>query len=195
MKIAFYSTKPYDRIWFEPMAKEYGYTIEFIDLPFAENTIFLARGYDAVCIFVNDETNAKMIEQLVEIGVKAILLRSAGFNHVDMKAAKDQIKVLRVPAYSPDSVAEFAMGLLLACNRMIHKAYGRTRDFNMNINGFLGTDFCHKNAGVIGTGKIGQAMIRILKGFSMNVLAFDPYPVKGLDVEYVSLEELFEHSA
>lgn len=194
MKIAFYSTKPYDRIWFEPMAETYGHEIHFIELPFMEDTVSLARGYDAVCIFVNDETNASMIDQLVEMNVKAILLRCAGYNHVDMKAAAGKIKVLRVPAYSPDAVAEFAMGLLLSCNRMIHKAYGRTREFNMNINGLLGVDFHGKTAGVIGTGKIGQSMIKILQGFSMQIVAYDPYPNPNLPVEYMSLKDLLSRA-
>ena len=194
MKIAFYSTKPYDRIWFEPMAETYGHEIHFIEIPFMEDTVSLARGYDAVCIFVNDETNAFMIDRLVEMNVKAILLRCAGYNHVDMKAAAGKIKVLRVPAYSPDAVAEFAMGLLLSCNRMIHKAYGRTREFNMNINGLLGVDFHGKTAGVIGTGKIGQSMIRILQGFSMQIVAYDPYPNPNLPVEYMPLKDLLSRS-
>ena len=122
--------------------------------------------------------------------VKAILLRSAGFNHVDVKAAEDKIVVLRVPSYSPEAVAEFAMAMLLTVNRYTHKAYNRTREFNMSLNGLMGVDLYHKTAGIIGTGKIGQAMIRICNGFGMQVLAYDPYPNTKLDVEYVSLEEL-----
>lgn len=194
MKIAFYGTKPYDKIWFEPLGKEYGFDIHFIELPCNEDTIFLAKGYDAICIFVNDHVNARMIDQLYEMKVKAILLRSAGFNHVDIKAAKNKIKVLRVPSYSPAAVAELAMALLLTVNRFTHKAYNRTRDFNMSLNGLMGTDINHKIAGVIGTGKIGQAMIRILKGFETYVLAYDPYPNPDLDVEYVSIEELMRRS-
>ena len=194
MKIAFYGTKPYDRAKFEPMAKEYDFLIHFIDVPCNPETVFLAKGYDAICIFVNDHVDATMIEQLYEMKIKAILLRSAGFNHVDIKAAKDKIPVLRVPGYSPEAVAEYATGLLLSVNRCIHKAFYRTRDFNMNINGFMGTDLFHKTAGVIGTGKIGQAMIRILKGFGMDILAYDPYPNEKLPVEYVPLDELFAQS-
>lgn len=194
MKIAFYGTKPYDKIWFKPMAKEYGFEIRFIDLPCNEETIFLAKGYDAICIFVNDYVNAKMIDQLYEMKVKAILLRSAGFNHVDVKAAEDRIVILRVPSYSPEAVAEFAMSLLLTVNRHTNRAYNRTRDFNMSLNGLMGSDLNHKVAGVIGTGKIGQAMIRILNGFQMQVLAYDPYPAKGLEAEYVSIEELMRKS-
>lgn len=192
MKIAFYSTKPYDRIWFEPLAKEYGFSLHFMEVPCNEETIFMAAGYDAICIFVNDYVNKQMIEKLYEMKVKAILLRSAGYNHVDIKAAEDKIAVLRVPSYSPEAVAEYAAALLLSVNRFTHKAYGRTRDFNMSINGLMGRDLNNKIAGVVGTGKIGQAMIRILEGFGMSILAYDPYPAKGLDVEYVSLEELMQ---
>lgn len=194
MKIAFYGTKPYDRIWFEPMAKDYGFTIRFIELPCNEDTVFLARGYDAVCIFVNDKMTAEMIDELYEMKVKAVLLRSAGFNHVDIRAAAGKIPVLRVPSYSPDAVAEYAMAMLLTVNRFTHKAYGRTRDFNMSINGLMGVDMNHKTAGIVGTGKIGQSMIDICRGFHMHVLAYDPYPNKSLDVEYVPLNELFAKS-
>lgn len=194
MKIAFYGTKPYDKTWFEPLAKDYGFEIRFIELPCSEETVFLAKGYDAICIFVNDYVNAKMIDELYNLKVKAILLRSAGFNHVDVKAAEDKIAVLRVPSYSPEAVAEFAMSLLLTVNRHTNKAYNRTRDFNMSLNGLMGNDLNHKVAGIIGTGKIGQAMIRICNGFSMQVLAYDPYPVKGLEAEYVSVEELMKRS-
>ena len=190
MKIAFFSTKPYDKIWFEPMAKDYGFDIRFFEMPFQEETIMLARGYDAVCIFVNDYVSAQMIQQLYEMKVKAILLRSAGFNHVDVKAAEDKILILRVPSYSPEAVAEFAMGMMLTVNRHTHKAYNRTRDFNMSLNGLMGVDLYRKTAGIVGTGKIGQAMIRICNGFGMRVLAYDPYPNPKLDAEYVSLEEL-----
>ena len=190
MKIAFFSTKPYDRIWVEPMGKEYGFDIRFYQVPFQEETISLARGFDAVCIFVNDYVNADMIQSLYDMHVKAILLRSAGFNNVDVKAAEDKVLVLRVPSYSPEAVAEFAMGMLLTVNRYTHKAYNRTRDFNMSLNGLMGVDLYHKVAGIIGTGKIGQAMIRICNGFGMQVLAYDPYPNPKLDVEYVSLDEI-----
>lgn len=194
MRIAFFSTKPYDRIWFEPMGKDYGYDMHFIEAPFNEETVTLADGHDAVCIFVNDSVTAGMIDRMCEMGIKALLLRSAGFNHVDIHAAKGRIPVLRVPSYSPEAVAEYAMAMLLTVNRYTHKAYNRTRDFNMNINGFIGTDLNHKVAGVVGTGKIGQAMIRIFKGFNMQVLAYDPYPNPNLDVRYVGLEELMEKS-
>lgn len=191
MKIAFYGTKPYDRIWFEPMGKDYGFDIHFIEAACNQETIFMAKGYDAICIFVNDYVDAKMIDALYEMKVKAVLLRSAGYNNVDVKAAEDKIVILRVPSYSPEAVAEFSMALLLTVNRLTHKAYNRTREFNMSLNGLMGMDLYEKTAGVIGTGKIGQAMIRILNGFQAHVLCYDPYPAEGLDAEYVSLEEIF----
>ncbi|MBD5444144.1 MAG: 2-hydroxyacid dehydrogenase [Lachnospiraceae bacterium] len=194
MKIAFFSTKPYDKIWFEPMGKDYGFDIRFYEVPFNSDTIYLAKNYDAICIFVNDYITAEMIDALYEMKVKAILLRSAGFNHVDIKAAEDKIIILRVPSYSPEAVAEFAIGMILTVNRYIHKAYNRTRDFNMSLNGLMGVDLYHKTAGIIGTGKIGQAMIRICNGFGMTVLAYDPYPNDKLEVDYVELPELFEKS-
>lgn len=195
MKIAFYSTKPYDKIWFESLNREkYGFTIDFLESPCKEASITLARGYDAICIFVNDYVTAPMIEELHQMGVKGILLRSAGYNHVDLNAAKGKIEVLRVPSYSPEAVAEYAMAMLLTVNRYTHKAYTRTREFNMNINGLMGRDLFHKTAGIVGTGKIGQAMIRICKGFSMDVIAYDPYPNPDLPIKYVSKEELFQNS-
>lgn len=194
MKIAFYGTKPYDKIWFEPMGKEYGFDIHFIEASCNQETVFMARGYDAICIFVNDYVNARMIDALYEMKVKAILLRSAGYNNVDVKAAEDKIVILRVPSYSPESVAEFAMALLLTVNRLTHKAYNRTREFNMSLQGLMGIDLFEKTAGVIGTGKIGQAMIKILNGFQMHVICYDPFPVEGLEAEYVTLEELFKQS-
>lgn len=195
MKIMFFDTKPYDKIWFEPMGKEMGYTLKFQEMKLNEDTAVLAKGQDAVCIFVNDDAGQETIETLKEAGVKTILLRCAGFNNVDLKAAqKAGITVLRVPSYSPEAVAEYAMGLLLTVNRQIHRAYVRTRDFNYSINGLMGIDLVGKTAGVIGTGKIGQMMIDILRGFKMKIIAYDPYPAKNLDIEYVSLDRLFEEA-
>lgn len=194
MKIAFYTTKPYDRIWFEPMAKRYKMDLLFLEAPCRPNTLDLAAGCEAICIFINDQITAEMIDRLTKMHVKAILLRSAGFNHVDIEAARGKIHVLRVPSYSPEAVAEYAAAMLLTVNRFTHRAYTRTRDFNMSINGLMGTDLHQKTAGIIGTGKIGQSMIRILKGFDMKVYAYDLYPNQELDVEYVELSELFAKS-
>lgn len=194
MKIAFYGTKPYDRIWFEPLAENYQMQITFFEAPCSADTLELARGYDAICIFINDHLDGAMIDRLCQMQIKGILLRSAGFNHVDLNACKGRIHVLRVPSYSPRAVAEYAAALLLSVNRYTHRAYTRSRDFNLNISGLMGTDLHRKTAGIIGTGKIGQAMIDILKGFHMQILAYDPYPDKTLDVEYVGSEELFKKS-
>lgn len=195
MKIVFYGTKPYDRIWFEPMAKDYEYDIHFLEADLNYDTAGLAKGYDAVCIFVNDDCSGPVVERLAGEGIRAILLRCAGFNNVDLRMAKEKgIDVLRVPGYSPEAVAEFSMGMLLCVNRKIHRAYLRARDFNMNIHGLMGEDLYRKTAGIVGTGKIGQAMVNICKGFGMRVLAYDVYPNETLPVEYVPLDELFRLS-
>ena len=208
MKIAFYDTKPYDRIWFEPMAKEKNIEILFLE-ELNKHTAAFAKDCDAVCIFVNDDaTKKETIKRLKENGVKAILLRCAGFNNVDVKAAQEAgIVCLRVPSYSPSAVAEYALGLLLAVNRKLHRAYVRTRDFNYSINGLMGVDLVGKTIGVIGTGKIGQAMLSVIRGLDMRVLLYDPYPYKpildktpeaieqfGKNLTYVDLDTLFKES-
>lgn len=193
-KIAFYGTKPYDRVWFEPLAEEYGYKIRFIEGLLDEDTISLAADCTAACVFVNDQIGKKEIDGLAALGVRVLLLRSAGYNHVDLKAARDKLTILRVPGYSPESVAEFATGILLSLNRKIHRAYVRTREFNMNIQGLMGRDLYGKTAGVVGTGRIGQAMITILKGFGMEILAYDLYPQPLEGVTYVEPDELFARS-
>jgi len=194
MRILFYGTKPYDRIWFEPLAKDYGYEITFLEVQCAKETVFLAKGYDAVCVFINDTIDGDMIDQLCKAGVKAILLRSAGFNHVDLAAAKGRLKILRVPSYSPHAVAEYAMAMVLTVNRFTHRAYTRTREFNMSIHGLMGTDLYQKCAGIIGTGKIGQAMAEICRGFGMHVVACDPFPNPDLDAEYLPLKEVLSRA-
>lgn len=194
MKIAFYSTKPYDKIYFEEYAKEYGQEIHFIESACTKETLVLAKDAQAICVFVNDYINAEMIDILHKMGIKGILLRCAGFNQIDLKAAKDKMMILRVPSYSPEAVAEFAMAMILTVNRMTHKAYNRTRDFNMSLQGLMGMDLHGKTAGIVGTGKIGQAMIRICEGFGMRILAYDPYPNASLRVSYVSLETLMQES-
>lgn len=195
MKIAFFGTKPYDKIWFKPMSEDYGYKIKFLEVGLNIETVSFAKNSDAVCAFVNDDLGAEVIDALRKMGIGLILLRCAGYNNVDLKKTKEcDIKVLHVPGYSPKAVAEFSMGLLLVVNRQIHRAYNRTRDFNMNINGLMGTDLNNRIAGIIGTGKIGQAMISICEGFGMKVIAYDPYPDKRLNIEYVKLDELFAKS-
>lgn len=208
MKIAFYDTKPYDKIWFEPMAKEKGFDILFLEEKLNKHTAAFAKDCDAVCIFVNDDAKKDTIIKLKENGVKAILLRCAGFNNVDIKQAEEEgIICMRVPSYSPRAVAEYALGLLLAVNRKLHRAYVRTRDFNYSINGLMGMDLVGKTIGVIGTGKIGQAMLSVIRGLDMRVLLYDPYPCKaivdktpeaieqfGKNLEYVDLDTLFKES-
>lgn len=195
MNIAFFNTKPYDRLWFEPLSKEYGMKIHFIESSLMPDTVILASGFDAVCIFVNDNVTEQIAEALASLGIKLILLRCAGFNNVNLDATRVLgITVLRVPSYSPAAVAEFSMASILTVNRKLHRAYTRTRDFNMSINGLMGQDLNGKTAGVIGTGKIGQCMIDIFNGFHMKVLAYDLYPNENLDAIYVTLDELFEKS-
>ncbi len=195
MNISFYGTKPYDRLWFEPLSREYSVQIHFIESGLSMDTVVLAQGTDAVCIFVNDYITRDIAAKLSEYGIKLILLRCAGFNNVDLNATKEYgITVMRVPSYSPSAVAEFSMASLLSVNRSIHRAYSRTRDFNMSINGLMGQDLNAKIAGVVGTGRIGQCMIDIFNGFHMKVLAYDPYPNENLDAIYVSLDELLTRS-
>ena len=194
MKIAFYDTKPYDKTWFKPLAKEHNFDITFFETKLSKDTAILATGNDAVCIFVNDEADKETLDILEEAGVKTILLRCAGYDNVDLKAAEGRFDVMRVPSYSPAAVAEFALTLLLAVNRNVHRAYQRTRDFNFSINGLMGMTLKGKTIGIVGTGKIGQAMIDVVQGFGMKILAYDPYPVEGIKAEYVSEEEIFKRS-
>ena len=143
MKIAFYDTKPYDKIWFKPLAKEHDFDITFFETKLSRDTAILATGNDAVCIFVNDEADKEILDILHEAGVKTILLRCAGYDNVDLKAAEGRFDVMRVPSYSPAAVAEFALTLLLAVNRNVHRAYQRTRDFNFSINGLMAVSYTH----------------------------------------------------
>lgn len=198
MKLAIYSTKQYDRKYFEQVNLEYGFDIEFFDFLLTEKTAKTAKGYDGVCLFVNDIGNRVVLEELKNEGVKFIALRCAGFNNIDLDAAKELgMPVVRVPAYSPEAVAEHAIGMMMCLNRRIHRAYQRTRDANFSLEGLTGFTMYGKTAGVIGTGKIGIAALRILKGFGLRLLAFDPYPSQAaldLGVEYVPLNTLFEQS-
>ncbi len=193
-KITFYDTKPYDKVWMDKLKGEHGLDIKYFESKLHADTVSLARGSDAVCVFVNDTVDAEVIDKLYEYGIRILALRCAGFNNVDFKAAFGKLHVVRVPAYSPYAVAEHAMALLLAINRKVHRAYNRTRDFNFNINGLMGFDLHGKTVGVVGTGKIGRVFIDICKGFGMHVIAYDPFPVKDAGFEYVSCEELMRCS-
>ena len=194
IRVAFYDTKEYDKPSFELYGAQHDIQFHFLEAKLNEDTVELAKGCDAVCVFVNDTVNANVIEKLYSFGVKLIALRCAGYNNVDVEAAYGKTHVVHVPAYSPYAVAEHAIALLLTSVRRIHKAYNRTREFNFSLSGLTGFDFHGKTVGVIGTGKIGRVFIDICRGFGMHVIAYDLYPLKGSDIEYVSLDELFERS-
>ena len=194
MKVAFFDTKQYDMPSFEKLGKENNIKFKFYETKLNEDTVALAKGCDAVCVFVNDTVNAAVIDRLCELGVKVLALRCAGYNNVDIKYAKDKIKVVSVPAYSPYAVAEHAMALLLTSIRRVHKAFIRTRDHNFSLNGLTGFDLHGKTVGVVGTGKIGRIFINICRGFGMNVIAYDKFPAKDSDIDYVELDELFSQS-
>ena len=197
MKILFYGTKNYDEEFFEKLLPSYpGITIKFTEANIHEETASLAKGYEAICAFVNADLSTPVIEELNAQGVKLILMRCAGYNNVDLETAhKFGMKVLRVPGYSPEAVAEHAMALALTANRHTHKAYIKCRENNFSLSGLMGLNFYQKTAGIIGTGKIGQAMAKICKGFGMRVIAYDLFPNKSLDyLEYVSLDELLATS-
>lgn len=191
-KVAFFDTKPYDRIYFDKLGKNY--EITYFEEKLNKHTAKITEGFDAVCAFVNSDINELAIQRMHDNGVKVLAMRCAGYSNVDIKAAKDKLTVVRVPAYSPHAVAEHALALLLSLNRRIYRAYIRTRDFNFNISGLTGIDLYGKTAGIIGTGKIGKVFINICHGLGMRVLAYDPYPDTSIDAEYVSLDRLFAES-
>ena len=165
MKLAFFDTKSYDRPGFDAHAAGTDIEIKYFETKLGEDTVQLAKGFDGVCVFVNDTVNAKVADELYRLGVRVIALRCAGFNNVDTKACFGKLHVFRVPAYSPYAVAEHAMALLLTVNRHTNKAYIRTRDFNFSLSGLTGFDLHGKTVGVIGTGKIGRIFAEICKGF------------------------------
>lgn len=198
-KIAFFDTRSYDKEAFTKENEKFGYEIDFFDFKLNEKTAFTAKGFDAVCVFVNDVVNADVISILKNCGIKIILLRCAGFNNVDLAAAeKAGIKVVRVPAYSPHAVAEHGAALLLSLTRHIPQAYLRTKTVNFNIEGLTGRDLFGLTAGVFGTGKIGQCMADILKGFGMKVICYDPFPnekwAKEKGFSYVDIDTIFKES-
>jgi len=181
MKIAFFSAQKYERSFFEQSINEYNtITINYFEQALSIESAILAKDCDAVCLFVNDTVDAGVIEQLASYNIKTILLRCAGFNNVDLDAAKKHnIKVLRVPAYSPEAVAEHCIALILTLSRKTHKAYNRVREGNFDLNGLLGFNLNKKTVGIIGCGKIGIALSNILNGFGANVLVCDPYAKPG----------------
>ncbi len=194
IRVAFYDTKTYDSDSFAKFAQPGRIEFKFLDTRLTPDTAELARGCDAVCVFVNDTVDARVIDRLYEYGIRMIALRCAGYNNVDVKHAYGRIHVTHVPAYSPYAVAEHAAALLLTSVRRIHKAYNRTRDFNFSLNGLTGFDLHGKTAGVVGTGKIGRIFIDICRGFGMNVIAYDKFPSQEGDINYVSLDDLMAQS-
>lgn len=194
IKMAMFDTKPYDREAFSQAPGTENINIKYYEAKLNADTVQLAQGYDGVIAFVNDVIDHTVIDALHCYGVRLIALRCAGFNQVDLQAARGKITVVRVPAYSPHSVAEHAIAMLLTSVRRIHKAYIRTKDFNFSLNGMTGFQLYQKTAGVIGTGKIGKEFCKLCLGFGMNVLAYDPYPDASLQAKYVSLDELFQNS-
>ena len=194
IQVAFFDAKAYDRPSFERCGREHDIRFRFLETKLNEDTAELARGCDAVCVFVNDTVNAAVIEKLHQCGVRLIALRCAGYNNVDVRAAFGKIHVVHVPAYSPYAVAEHAIALLLTSVRRIHKAYNRTREFNFSLNGLTGFDFHGKTVGVIGTGKIGRIFIDICRGFGMKVIAYDRFPAPDSGIDYVTPDELFARS-
>lgn len=194
MKIAFFDVKPYDKPGFDARIAGTGLEIKYFETKLSEDTVRLARGFDGVCVFVNDTVNATVVSALNEMGVRVLALRCAGFNNVDIRACAGKLRVFRVPAYSPYAVAEHAMALLLTVNRHTNKAYIRTRDFNFSLQGLAGFDLHGKTVGIIGTGKIGRVFADICKGFGMNILAYDKFPAANSGLHYVDLPELFAKS-
>ena len=197
-KIIFFDIKDYDKEFFKKYEKDYNFEMTFLKVRLTEETANLTKGYDVVCGFANDNINKETIDIMAKNGIKLLAMRCAGFNNVSLKDIHNRFKVVRVPAYSPHAIAEYTVGLILAVNRKIHKAYVRTREGNFSINGLMGFDLDGKTAGIIGTGKIGQILIKILKGFDMKVIAYDLYPnqkaADELGFEYVSLDELYAKS-
>jgi D-lactate dehydrogenase len=197
MKVAIFSTKSYDRE-FLGGANASRHELRFLEPHLDEETVGLAEGFEAVCVFVNDQVNAAVIATLQSLGVRLIALRCAGYNNVDLAAAtKHRITVVRVPAYSPYAVAEHTVALMLALNRKLHRAYNRVREGNFALDGLLGFDMDGKTVGIVGTGQIGTVVAQILTGFGCPTLAFDPIPnqtCQSLGVRYVKLNELFAQS-
>lgn len=201
MRVAVFSTRSYDQEFLEAANASQevgGHETVFLEARLTEATASLANGFPAICAFVNDQLNAPVLRALAEGGTRLIALRSAGFNHVDLAAAGELgITVTRVPAYSPYAVAEHAVGLMLALDRKIHRAYTRVREGNFALDGLLGFDLHGRTAGIVGTGKIGVVTARILNGFGCKLLAYDPYPnaeCEALGVEYVELDRLLAES-
>lgn len=199
MKIAFFNAKSYDIDFFNRANEEYRHELSYFESRLTFQTVDLARGFSAICTFVNDALDRPLLERLAAYGIRLVALRCAGFNQVDLKAAEEfQILVVRVPAYSPYAVAEYALALILTLNRKTHRAHNRIREGNFSLEGLLGFDLHGMTVGIVGTGKIGLCFAEIMRGFQCHLLAFDPHPTPealALGVEYVSLERLFDQAS
>lgn len=195
IKIAMFDSKEYDIASFDKEnINNKNIIIKYFDVRLNEDTVKLAKGFDGIIVFVNDVINKKVIDELYEYGIKAIFLRCAGYNNIDIKHCFGKIHVYRVPAYSPYAVAEHAFALLQTSNRRIHKAYNRIREYNFSLSNLTGYDLYGKTVGVIGTGKIGKCFINIALGYGMKVIAYDKFPSDIKNITYVTLDELFKQS-
>lgn len=198
MKVANFSTHSFEKPFLAAANEVHRHEIEYFDINLSPKSVVLAKGFPVVSCFVTDQLNAEVLQTLAKQGTKLIALRSAGFNHVDIEAAKKLgLIVVRVPAYSPYAVAEFAVGLILTLNRKIHRAYARVREHDFSLDGLLGFDLHGRTVGIIGTGKIGSIFAKIMAGFGCNLLASDPMPneaCKTLGVSYVPIEQLYKTS-
>jgi D-lactate dehydrogenase len=198
MKVAVFSAKSYDRQFLEVANLNHGHELLFLEPRLTEMTATLAAGCQAICVFINDKLDASTVKAIADQGVQLIALRSAGFNHVDLKAAAALgLTVVRVPAYSPYAVAEHTVALILALNRKLYRAYNRVRDDNFSLEGLMGFDLHGSTVGIVGTGKIGQCFAQIMQGFGCRLLAYDVQPnahCESLGVEYVALSALFAQS-
>jgi D-lactate dehydrogenase len=198
MKIIFFGSKAYDSQFFSAENQQYNFTLKFLEARLNKSTTVLAQGYDVVCVFVNDVVDAAVLQDLSDMGIRLVALRCAGFNNVDLKAAEAMgIKVVRVPAYSPYSVAEHTLALILTLNRKTHRAYNRVKEGNFSLNGLMGFDLNGKTVGLIGLGKIGLVTARILKGFGCRVLGYDIASSKeaeAIGVEFTELDDLYAQS-
>lgn len=198
MRVLFFDAKSYDKENFDAYKEKYGFDIRYLKVKLNEETVDFVKGYEIISIFVNDTVNPPVIDKLIEYGVKLIVLRCAGYNNVDVNYINGRIKLVRVPAYSPYSVAEYTASMVMTLNRKIHKAYVRTREGNFSINGLMGFDLHKKTVGIIGAGRIARIFIKIMRGFDARVIAYDPYPnetfAKDLGYEYVDLDTLYRES-
>lgn len=199
VSVAMFSTKPYDRQFFDQANHAYGYAINWLEHRLTIETVQAAAGHDVICAFVHDDLSRPVLSEIAKLGIHNVALRCAGFNNVDIDAATElAINIVRVPRYSPHAVAEHSIALMLGLNRKLHRASNRVREGNFELNGLLGFDMKNRTAGIIGTGNIGEVTARILKaGFEMRVLAHDPCPnaeCEALGVEYVDLATIYRES-